>query len=444
MILLKLLKDHQFSNGTYKPGDCVEFDGEINDVKHLIDDGTIEVVDKEELRKSQQAIAVRSLKNEDLDEQIQKAVAAEIAKGKKGKKLPVGASDDGDYSKTGGYNHMGDFCVDIMKAASGEIPEKLSKWQTHAKATGLSENVNTDGGFLVPVEFRNQLMMDALEAQRIRPKCTTLPMQSNTIRIPSINATTHASSTFGGVVIYRPGEGGTKLKSKPDFAQVTLTLRKLIGLCYITDELLEDSPISLQPLMTRMFSDAIGFQVDEDIINGSGANQALGVLNAPCLISQSKESGQPNTTIVSSNIFKMKSRLKPRSWGKATWLAHQDTYKELRTLSVSVGTGGSIVPLLNENAAGVQSLDGLPIMFTEHCQTLGNKGDIILGDFRQYLLGEKSGGIKVDTSIHVQFTTDETAFRFVLRYDGQPWETSALTPKHGSTTISSFVTLAAR
>ena len=76
-------------------------------------------------------------------------------------------------------------------------------------------------------------------------------------------------------------------------------------------------------------------------------------------------------------------------------------------------------------------------------QTLGTQGDIGLADFSQYLIGDK-GGIKVATSIHLRFDYDETAFRFVLRYDGQPWWLSALTPRRGTSTLSPFVVLAVR
>ena len=91
------------------------------------------------------------------------------------------------------------------------------------------------------------------------------------------------------------------------------------------------------------------------------------------------------------------------------------------------------------------SLLGSPLILTEHCPAVGDVGDIILGDYRQYLIGQKAAAsITAATSIHLRFLTDETAFRFTLRMDGQPWEQSALTPKRGAQTLSSFVTLAAR
>jgi HK97 family phage major capsid protein len=93
----------------------------------------------------------------------------------------------------------------------------------------------------------------------------------------------------------------------------------------------------------------------------------------------------------------------------------------------------------------LSTLLGAPIFFSEHNSTLGDKGDITLADWDQYLVGEKNGGqIRTASSIHLKFVSDQTAFRFIVRMDGKPWEKTSLRPKHSTKTLSSFVTLAAR
>ena len=223
-------------------------------------------------------------------------------------------------------------------------------------------------------------------------------------------------------------------------------LHKLAGLVHVTTELLEDSPISMQPLLTQQFGAAIAFQEDEDFINGTGAGQPLGILNGPGLVTVAKEAGQPNITIVTENIIKMWSRLHPRSQASSVWIANSDSFPQLATMTLNVGTGGSSVGLMQIANGGLpnapaQTLMGRPLILTEHCQTLGTKGDLYLCDWRQYLIGMKAGdsAVKFASSIHLKFDYDETAFRFVMRYDGQPWESSTLTPKHSTATLGSFV-----
>jgi HK97 family phage major capsid protein len=67
----------------------------------------------------------------------------------------------------------------------------------------------------------------------------------------------------------------------------------------------------------------------------------------------------------------------------------------------------------------------------------------MLCDFSQYVVGLRSE-MRFDMSIHVHFTTDELLARLIERHDGQPLWDKALTLEDGTTTVSPFVTLAAR
>ena len=85
---------------------------------------------------------------------------------------------------------------------------------------------------------------------------------------------------------------------------------------------------------------------------------------------------------------------------------------------------------------------GYPVIESEYCSALGTAGDIILADMGQYQAIQQ-GGVETASSIHVKFTTDESAFRWVYRVDGAPVRSAPLTPHKGSATRSPFVTLAA-
>jgi HK97 family phage major capsid protein len=221
-----------------------------------------------------------------------------------------------------------------------------------------------------------------------------------------------------------------------------MTLKKCIGLCYLTDELLEDT-VALEKIVKDAFKSEIIFQVEDNIINGTGAGRPLGIMNAPCLVSVAKESGQAATTVVYENLTNMWSRLHPSAQKNAVWLIHPNCYPQLLEMSLSVGTGGSSIFVQDATKPGSMTIFGRPIIASEFCQTLGTTGDIILGDFSQYLLLTK-GGLQTDSSIHVRFIYDETTLRFVFRIDGQPAWHNTLTPYKGTDTQSPFVALATR
>ena len=315
--------------------------------------------------------------------------------------------------------------------------------QLDSRIKALGESAGDAGGFLVPEEFRSQLLALALEEAIVRPRAFTMPMGSLTVRIPAIDDTSHASNVFGGVTTNWTAEAGTVAESEPSFAQIGLTAKKLTGYTVVGNELLADSAIGLEALLTQLFGRALRYFEDDAFINGDGAGEPLGIKNADALVTQAKETGQAATTVVWENIVNMYSRMLPSSLGRAVWLAHPDTFPQLAVMSLSVGTGGSAVWINNGAAGAPMTILGRPVLFTEKCQTLGTAGDIYFADFGYYIIGDRQA-LTTAASPHVKFTQDQTVYRFTERLDGRPWVRSALTPRNGTTTLSPFVALATR
>lgn len=357
----------------------------------------------------------------------------------------VAAVDERDNAS--GFKNFAHFARDVARASlpGANVSKELAGWS--AKTAGHMEGGDdAQGGYVIPGEFRDTILKNSLESSIVRPRATVIPMATSSVKIPYVNETSQATNVYGGVAIYRGSEGSQISASNPTFGQVELNLHKVTGLVYVSSELLEDSPISMEPLLTGMFAEAVAFQEDDDYINGTGAGMPLGILNAPCKVSVAKESGQAADTILWANIIKMWSRLHPRSANRVIWLANPDTFPQLATMSQTVGSNTVPVYLPANGAADAPygTLMGRPLILTKKCQTLGDEGDIILADFSQYLVGTKARGLTVASSVHLRFDYDQTAFRFTLRYDGQPWWPAPLTPKYSSATLSAFVTVAER
>ena len=337
----------------------------------------------------------------------------------------------------GKFRSFGEFLEQIHPSQS------LRAGGLDARLKVLGEGQGDQGGFLVPEQFVANLLALSLEQAVIRPRAFTIPMASNTVRIPVVRDTTHASNVFGGVQAYWTPESGSVTASEPTFGQAALVAKKLVGYTTASNELLMDNAVGLEALLTRLFPEALAYFEDDAFINGDGAGEPTGILNAGALVSVGAETGQAATTIVAENLDKMYSRMLPTSVGRAVWLAHPDTFPQLAALSRSVGTGGSAVWVANMAGGPPQSIYGRPLIFTEKCKTLGTVGDIYFADLSYYVVGDRQG-MTMSASPHVRFTNDETVWRFIQRLDGRPWIESALTPRQGSNTLSPFVALATR
>jgi len=349
-----------------------------------------------------------------------------------------------DNSKKERFASLGEQLMATIRAAQpgGKIDPRLFT----AAASGLNETTPAEGGFLVQTDFSSDLLQQVFETGILAPRCRryTISSGANAITINGVDETSRASTRSGGVLGYWIDEAQQKYATKPKFRQIELKLKKLIGLCYATDELLNDAA-ALEAFIRSAFAAEFGFLLDDAIIRGTGGAQPLGILNAGCLVSVAKQAGQKASTIMWENVVDMYARMFPQSRTNAVWLINQQAEAQLMTMAMSVGTGGVPVymPAGGASAAPYATLFGRPVIAIEQCSALGDVGDIIFADLNGYILAEK-GGIDSAMSIHVRFDYDESVFRFVMRVDGQPERATALTPYKGSATLSHFVTLAER
>lgn len=344
------------------------------------------------------------------------------------------------------FKSLGEQMLAIVNAGrpGGSIDPRLLAIQN---ATGASEGVPADGGFLVQTDFAAELLRDVYETGILAPRCRKIGISANanSIKINGVAESSRADgSRWGGVQGYWAAEAATVTATKPKFGQIQLNLNKLMALYYATDELLQDTA-AMDSILGQAFAEELNFKLDDAIVRGTGAGQPLGILNAGALVTVAKEAAQPADTVVAENIIKMWSRMMARSRANAVWLINQEIEPELFTMGLAVGASGIPVYMPANGISGQPygTLFGRPVLPIEQASALGDVGDVILADFGQYLLADK-GSMQTASSIHVQFIYDETAFRVTYRVDGQPSRPTPVTPFKGSNTLSSFVTLAAR
>jgi HK97 family phage major capsid protein len=341
---------------------------------------------------------------------------------------------------------MGEFLQAVAKASSpGGIMDNRLIYQN--SASGLNESVSSEGGFMLENDFIQEMFDVMMSESQVANRIRMIPIGANTNRLRTlgIDETSRANgSRWGGVQAYWIAEAETVTKSKPKFREIDMALQKLLALCYVTDDLLQDAT-ALEAIVKQAYADEMSFKIDDAIINGSGVGMPLGILNSDALVSVPKEKDQAAGTIKYENILKMWSSVPARLRANAVWYINQEIEPQLYTMALNIGTGGAPVFLPSGGASSSQysTLLNRPIIPIEQCSPLGKRGDIILADPTQYIGIDKKAPT-ADVSIHVRFLYDEQVFRFIYKFNGAPYRSKPITPYKGANDLSPFVTLADR
>ena len=293
-----------------------------------------------------------------------------------------------------------------MQAVSKKDVAKLEMAQ---KASGMSEGVNADGGYLLTPQITSQIFGATIPGSIIYPKCQKLPLQSSSIKLPIWNNTGVSSTSAPRGFPVTP-DGTQKTSTKPVLTQKTVSLVTWSFLVYATEELLEDAP-AFGTWITNKCREKAGWDFDYLALYGVAATNGFeGILTAAA--NAYRAAATVAATITKTSVVNLMKGVLPQYNAAAEWYMSPNTWASAMDVL-------STATLVTPSYGLVMSVDGSTLMgkkinIMNQMANLNSNGDILYGDFGQYLVAEKSG-MHLAISRDFKFDTDEVAYRITVR-----------------------------
>ncbi|CAM3744107.1 phage major capsid protein [Cohnella lubricantis] len=189
---------------------------------------------------------------------------------------------------------------------------------------------------------------------------------------------------------------------------------------FVDNYLLQDSIINLDAYVTKKIARAIAKALDKAIVSGTGAanKQPAGVV--PAIPAGNQVNIEADADLL-KNLVKQIGLIDTGedSVGEIVAVMKRQTYyNRLVEYSIQVDSNGNVVGKL-PNLKNPDLL-GLRVVFNNNLPA----DQVLFGDFQQYTLVERES-ITIDSSTHVKFSEDQTAFRGKGRFDGKPVKPAA-------------------
>jgi len=302
----------------------------------------------------------------------------------------------------------------VIKRDQASI-DKLAARRSDFLAT-LNENAPADGGYLVVPTFENAVITHREMVGKSR-------QLGRVIQMPSDNHTIYKQS--GSTTVYFPGEEGTITASDFDFATVTLQAKKRAILSYISSELNDDAIVSVVDLLAADMGQQFALKEDQEAIAGDGTSTYGGVLGLrPAAIAATAGTAQAATgndtwpELTYADCAAAMAKISDKYQGMPmSWLCSA-AFKWQVFDRLCLAQGGAL-PVDMMNGVPQASFAGHRIVVCDRMPTTAAAATVcaLFGSFENCLLIGDRQGIRIATSEHVAFTTDQIAVRATTRYD---------------------------
>jgi HK97 family phage major capsid protein len=308
--------------------------------------------------------------------------------------------------------------------------EETNSFKVKTKALALEDVIRSSedntGGLFIPEDIRYALLSFAPPGTVVWPRAQVWPMNTNNIQWPKLkqDLTEGSEEFFGNVRMRWTQEGTSKPKTKAEFGQLGLDCHEISAYCEVTDILIEDSAINIGNLLVQLFQGAYWHYTDRYFFHGVGNAQPLGILNDPNVKSTARVVADE---FHFQDALNMSDLLAPMFDAGAVWMMSKRVFNSLRRQTDQLGR--PVIELgqgYNDFGQGIAGyMIGYPIVMADYkVAPLGSRGDVVLGNFKHYFIGERSG-VKIEMSRHTAFEENRTAFRAAARVGGIPEHSEA-------------------
>lgn len=233
----------------------------------------------------------------------------------------------------------------------------------------LQEGVDSDGGYLVPVEYDKRLI-DVLNEENIMRTLGTKITTSGEHKI-NIAATKPAAAWIE--------EGGTLSFGDATFDQIYLDAFKLHVAIKVTEELLYDSAFNLENYIITEFGKALANAEEDAFLNGDGKGKPLGIF---AKTGGGQSAGTLTAALKSDDLIDLIYSLKRPYRKNASFILNDATLAQVKKLK---DNNGQYLWQPSYQAGEPDRILGYTVRTSAYAPT----DAIAFGDYRYYNIGDR-------------------------------------------------------
>ncbi len=321
--------------------------------------------------------------------------------------------------KTRGLYHFGRCITEAWRLREyGKVSDDFDQLQRDiSSGGGQKETVGSaTGDVLVPTIIYPEVARLIGEASIIRQIATVIPMNTLTMKLPVKGS---------GPTVSWPNEGvAPASQTSVVFTDKTLTAKTMMALTEITSELTEDSVIAIEPMLAKLFAEAVAQEENQKAFSATTIFTGVGTDSNTTLIyfGNSQSSGMRQfSDITHQDLVRLQFSVDSKCVHKGSFVLGSGAFQNIVGMKDSqnrplYATSWNALPQVagvpDQIAGTPTSIMGRPAWLTDTMPSTSSNMQLfaIYGDWSKFVFGDRRE-LRIDWSDQVFFEAGNLALR---------------------------------
>lgn len=273
---------------------------------------------------------------------------------------------------------------------SKQIATALKSGIGPAQLKDLVEGSDTAGGFLVPEDFRAEIIRGLPDSVVVRPRARVVPTSRDVVKAPRITGNGNSYSSAVRMTWGPETPTAASHESDPTFGQVAIPVHTAMASTQISLDNMEDAAYPVDRLLMELYTEAFALGEDDKFLTGDGNGKPEGIIQAASAgVITAVNSGNA-TALTSDGLIDLQYALPPQYWPNAIFVMNATSSgKAIRKLKDG---NGDYLWQRGLSAREPDLLLGKPVAYSAFMPDVAASAyPVLYGDLKQYWIVDRVG-----------------------------------------------------
>lgn len=201
-----------------------------------------------------------------------------------------------------------------------QISTAIKSGMGPAQLKDLVEGSDTAGGFLVPEDFRAEVIRGLPDSVVVRPRARVIQTSRDVVKAPKVTGSGVSYSSAVRLTWGTETPTASSHETDPTFGQEAIPVHTAMASTQLSNDLLEDAAFDVSGLLRELYTEAFALGEDTCFLTGDGNGKPEGIVQSAIAGTVSTVNSGNASALTADGLIALQYALSPQYWPNAIFI----------------------------------------------------------------------------------------------------------------------------